>query len=521
MLEFPISEEELESVCDNLANDPAQHHQLIDLLREDHPIYDQRGAATVNRMRGWILLTFARIGLPEAALPFVLEELDTGVDPYVVAAAALALRSFPDRNHAFAPFVVRAISNIRYRDEPVSLQTYGGYALGSPGSSPLRELLATLVWLGPSAQSAVPDVELLRNGPTALGKKLLPAVDQALDAIRSEPDVEDGSRDCCQLPEGVRAVFSTLRGSRTSSSSVESIIFEDQNGATVSFGEFFQGRPSIVAFFYTRCDNPLKCSLTITKLARIQQLLEIEGATDRINTAGITYDPGFDLPERIRNYGQHRGVRFAPQHRLLRASEGFDALRKHFKLGVNFIESLVNRHRIEVYVLDSEGRIAASFERIQWVEKDVVQRALEVMNESRNVSTANVSDPQQRRELASSLFGTLAAVGLALFPKCPLCWAAYLSLFGVAGLESIPYSPWLQPLLAILLLFNLTSIWFRGRSTGRMTPFYLAATGALVIISAKVFTGLESAAIPGIILTLVGSLWGTLTAANRRQLARQ
>ena len=41
---------------------------------------------------------------------------------------------------------------------------------------------------------------------------------------------------------------------------------EDQDGARVTFGEFFAGKPSVVAFFYTRCDNPNKCSLTITKL---------------------------------------------------------------------------------------------------------------------------------------------------------------------------------------------------------------------------------------------------------------
>src|SRR6185312_16727652 len=98
--------------------------------------------------------------------------------------------------------------------------------------------------------------------------------------------------------------------------------FEDHDGATVTFKEFFQGQPSIVVFFYTRCDNPLKCSLTITKLARIQQLLDAEGVADQINTAGITYDPGFDLPERLLNYGTHRGVRFASHHRLLRARDG-------------------------------------------------------------------------------------------------------------------------------------------------------------------------------------------------------
>src|SRR6185295_13118269 len=103
---------------------------------------------------------------------------------------------------------------------------------------------------------------------------------------------------------------------------------EDQDGQTLTFGEYFHGRPSIVVFFYTRCDNPLKCSLTITKLARIQKLLDAEGFADQINTAGISYDPGFDLPERLLNYGRHRGIRFTPQHRLLRAQDGLDSFRK-------------------------------------------------------------------------------------------------------------------------------------------------------------------------------------------------
>ena len=66
---------------------------------------------------------------------------------------------------------------------------------------------------------------------------------------------------------------------------------------------------------------------------------------------------------------------------MLRAVEDNDALREHFELGVNFIESLVNRHRIELYILDAQGRIAVSFERIHWDEEDVVARAAEVLEE--------------------------------------------------------------------------------------------------------------------------------------------
>jgi protein SCO1/2 len=304
-------------------------------------------------------------------------------------------------------------------------------------------------------------------------------------------------------------LFSWKRTARVDSTTLESIVFEDQEGRSVTFNEFFHGRPSIVAFFYTRCDNPLKCSLTITKLARIQELLKSEGLADQINTAGITYDPGFDQPERLLNYGQHRGVSFAPQHRLLRTPDGLDSLRKHFKLGVNFVESLVNRHRIEIYILDAKGRVAGFFGRIQWSEKDVVERAAEVLNE-------NYHSDRSRVRLGAPAFGTAVALGLALFPKCPFCWAAYLSLFGIAGLQSIPYSPWLQPVLAILLLSNLTSIWFRARATHRLMPFYLVAGGALAIIASKAFPTLSAAGLIGVFLTLAGSVWSTLSTSALR-----
>lgn len=508
------SESLFASAVEQLAG-ASPHTQLTDLLREDHPIYHQRGAATVSRMRGWVLLNLARETLPEAALPFVLEELDTGINAYTVATAAYALRSYPNRHPAFAQFVTRAISNIRYHDEHVSFNAYGGYAIGRGGTSPVSELLSTLVWLGPQARSVAGELESLRSGPTALSKKLLPKVDEALSAIRSdEPD-------CCQLPDGVRSLFSFVRTSRTTSTPIDETVFDDQDGVSLKFAEFFHGRPSIVVFFYTRCDNPLKCSLTITKLARIQLQLEAKGVAEKINVAGITYDPEFDLPERLRLYGEQRALRFNERHRLLRAPDGLDALRKHFKLGVNFIESLVNRHRIEVYILDAQGRIAASFERVQWDETEVVARALETLAEDRDVVSVEQPSKKPRSSVLSPVGGTVIALALALFPKCPLCWAAYLSLFGIAGLESIPYSPWLMPVLALLLLFNVTSVYLRSRTGGGMLPFYLVLFGAIALIIAKMFAGLAPIAIAGVVLTLIGSLWGTLSAVNRRQLVRQ
>jgi protein SCO1/2 len=514
------SEPQFAALVDALAADPQRSGQLLDLLHEDHPLYDQRGTSTIVRMRGWVLLALARTGVPDAALIFILEELDTGTDAYLIAAAAHALRSYSTPNAAFAPFVMRALTNIRYHDEPVSFESYGEYATSSTDTSPVRELLATLAWLGPHALEVLQELESLRTQRSGFSRKLLSDLDRAVEAIRStEQGIASNSEVCCTLPNGLSNTFSWAPGSRNSSESIKTIVFEDQEGASLTFEEFFRGHPSIIVFFYTRCDNPLKCSLTVTKLAQVQKLLEAQGVIAQIHTAAITYDPGFDLPERLRRYGQNRKVRLDACHRMLRATNGINALRRHFKLGVNFIGSLINRHRIEVYVLDAQGRISTSFERLHWEEQQVVDRAIEVLKEQHNqtsdaVSTEPAKTPA-RRKAALPVFGTLASLGVAFFPKCPVCWAGYLSLFGIAGLEQIPYSPWLQPLLVAVMMINLASVWLRGRSTGRMSGFYLVSAGAFVIIS-KMFFGWEKAAIWGIALTLAGSLLSALNAKGSR-----
>jgi protein SCO1/2 len=377
------SEPEFAGLVDALANDGARHEQLTDLLREDHPVYDGRGTAAIVRMRGWVLLALSRIGVTDSSLVYVLEELDTGIDAYLVAAAARALRSCPRPTEAFAPFVIRAITNIRYRDESVSFKNYGEYAVAPTGTTAISELLTTLAWLGPCARALLPELKSLRAQGGGISSKLRVDLDRALHAISGPvPGAEPAAHSCCgTMPEGVKHRSSWSPDVRRSSAQIASITLQDHDGALIGFKDFFQGRPTVAVFFYTRCDNPMKCSLTVAKLARVQTILQAKELADRIRTAAITYDPAFDLPERLRVYGQDRGVRMDAGHRMLRATEDHDVLCRHFELGVNFVESLVNRHRIEVYVLDAKGRIAASFERVHWDEQQVVARAVEVLHE--------------------------------------------------------------------------------------------------------------------------------------------
>ncbi len=541
-LESQVSELQFSILVDELKSEPARSSLLIDLLCEDNPIYDQRGAAAITRMRGWVLLAFEHLGLPEAALIFVLEELDNGRDAYLVAAAARSLRSYAHPVRAMTPFLARAIANIQFHDDLVCLDRYGGYAISQPGTTAVSELLATLRWLGPSAEDAMPGMEALladnAKGGGALSQTQLGELCAILESIRrAEPPLESISPHCCTLPISVGTFREWIAGTRPGEGEIGSTVFEDQDGNRVKFGEFFRGRPSIVVFFYTRCTNPLKCSLTVAKLARLQKLLIDRGLGSQIRTAAITYDPAFDLPERLRSYGKSRGVHMDADNRLLRTVKDIEPLRAHFRLGVNFIESLVNRHRVEVYILDTAGSITTSFERVQWDEREILDRAAALLAQAsthtarRRSEDGNMRAPAtasrqrvfaQHPATGSTLPATLSALSLttAFFPKCPICWATYLSVFGITGLEQLPYTPWLLPLFAGLMLINLGSLWLREHARQRIIGFYFSATGVFAILILGIGFELEYANLAGVILTLTGSLLGVFASEARNRLER-
>ena len=577
-LDSQVSELRFSILVDEMKSDPCQSPLLVDLLREDHPIYDQRGTAATIRMRGWVLLAFEHLGLPEGALLFVLEELDNGRDPYLVAAAARSLRSYEHPSPAMAAFLMRALANIQFHDDLVCLERYGGYTVSRPdteswsttvlgtrvaGTTAIDELLMALHWLGPLARDAAPVMEAMladnEKGGGALSRHQLRELQTIFESIRhAELPPEPGPPHCCALPASIGAFREWFAGTRpdgvgpdnarSDEQIAESIVFEDQDGERITFSNFFRGRPAIVVFFYTRCTNPLKCSLTITKLARLQKLLTDRRLDGQIRTAAITYDPEFDLAERLRGYGGSRGVRMDANNRLLRAVEGFEPLQKYFRPGVNFIQSIVNRHRVEVYILDAVGSIAASFERIQWDENEVLDHAAALLARN-NASTAlnNASSGGNKngfRKNSNTVMTSTATTGrksafasppaagstlrvspaalsilslaTAFFPKCPVCWAAYLSVFGIAGLEHLPYSPWLLPLLACLMLINLRSLWLQRRSQSAV-GFYLAATGAFLIVMFGIGLELAYASAAGVVLTTAGSLLSVFASETRHK----
>lgn len=366
-------EDEIAAQVESVKEHPRHRDWLVGLLPEQVPVYAGRSTNAAIRIKGYVLAAFEQVGLPAAALPYVLDELENGRAPYVVAAAAKAVRGLDPPAAQVVPYLLKAIENVRYVDDALSFDGYWARWPNPDYTTAVDEILLTILWLGPEAAPARSALQVLAKDRNSFSERARTTLDSLLARLE-EADVPPGeSHACCH---GMVDAAPTISESRRASPALPlDVEMEDQDGRLVRFDQLVRGRPSIVAFFYTRCQNPNKCSLTITKLGRLQQALEDEGLQHRVATLGITYDTDYDVPARLREYGKSRGLSFSASHRLARAKVGFDALRQYFDLGVNFGPVLVNVHRIELFVLDDEGRIASTFARLQWDPDEVLHQA--------------------------------------------------------------------------------------------------------------------------------------------------
>ena len=157
---------------------------------------------------------------------------------------------------------------------------------------------------------------------------------------------------------------------------ISGLRFQDHHGTELTFADAFHGRPSIVVFFYTRCDNPTKCPLTMYRFGSLQRMLRQSGYGESIGLAAITYDPEYDRSERLLQYAESWGAAPSTRHRILRTVGDFESLSDYFSLGVNFSASgIVNRHQLEAFVLDTHGRIAHVVSRRRWDEATLMRLA--------------------------------------------------------------------------------------------------------------------------------------------------
>lgn len=111
-------------------------------------------------------------------------------------------------------------------------------------------------------------------------------------------------------------------------------------------------------------------------------------------------------------------------------------------------------------------------------------------------------------------FGFSLAIGL--FPKCPFCWASYMSVLASWGLPVIPYKPWILIVLIVLLWVNLAILTRSALLRKNFLPLALNITGSIaVILGLRVLEAPAMTSI-GLVLILISSMLNTNIGSHFR-----
>ena len=149
------------------------------------------------------------------------------------------------------------------------------------------------------------------------------------------------------------------------------IRYTNQDGATGVLGGLMN-KPVVLAFFYTRCQNAAKCSMTMSRLVALQRTLRAHDLDSKARVLAITYEPQFDTPDRIHRFGSDRGLVFGPDAQALRTdTEGLKRLVGVIESPVNYNAGWVNTHGVELSLFDGGGRLVRKYHSIAW-ENSVV-----------------------------------------------------------------------------------------------------------------------------------------------------
>jgi protein SCO1/2 len=307
------------------------------LLRHQSALYRNRDKREVVRLRAYLFATLADVGVPREAYPALLDALvlvDDRTTPQVVGAAARAAGSLGADRPAFQPILVSLLEWYENPDEFT---------------------LARFDPTFPAEEATNARLEL------ASAKENAPA---------SRPAAEEHS--CCGVP-GVPSRTDWRPPERRKALTAVDLSYVDQDGAKGAVKDLL-GRPVVLTFFYTRCENAAKCSAAVSSLAQLQRLLA-EASMDRdVRLVAATYEPAYDAPERLLAYGRDRGLRFGEGAKAIRLEQaGLERLLSDLDTPVGYQTGWVNTHGVQLTILDARGRVARQYHTVMWDPRAVVE----------------------------------------------------------------------------------------------------------------------------------------------------
>lgn len=149
----------------------------------------------------------------------------------------------------------------------------------------------------------------------------------------------------------------------------------DQNGDFLQIREL-RGNAFVLNFIFTRCKVATMCPAATLRMAKLQEAAKSEGL-DNVHFVTVTFDPEFDSPGIMRNYGKGYGIKNENFHLLTSTQKTVDDLLRLFGI-VTVDEDGTIDHTMATLLVDANGRIAYRKEGSKWSVSDFIEEISEL-----------------------------------------------------------------------------------------------------------------------------------------------
>lgn len=312
---------------------------VTQMLRQNASIYNGRAPYEVDRLRAWMFLTLAEVGIPDEAVALIAGELAHGHRPISVAAAARAAAVAP-RSDVIRD-ALRMVLRPGFHDEQVSLtEFYPSWPLRDPTTAQHEAMLA---------------LEIVDTKPSC------------------HTDIEDAAI-TVPLPEDTELGFVTpfLPVSQRAGPITGRMRGTDHRGRDVNPATL-RGKPAAMTFFYTRCESSRKCGVTMSRFAALQDAVMDAGLDADVRLVAVTYDPAYDTAQRLGRFAISRRIKVGDDVTLLRPDiDTLSSLVDELGLSVSWTGNRPATHAVELALLDREGRLVRAYRNVVWEDAAVV-----------------------------------------------------------------------------------------------------------------------------------------------------
>jgi hypothetical protein len=112
-----------------------------------------------------------------------------------------------------------------------------------------------------------------------------------------------------------------------------------------------------------------------------------------------------------------------------------------------------------------------------------------------------------RAKHGSTAWLMIGSALLAIAPKCPICFLAYLGVFGVASTTASQYRAWIPPLTIFSLTLTVSALGFRAHGKHRFAPALMGLIAAVLILVGKFVVENQAVIILALAVLMTAAVW--------------